>query len=319
MTRNSKMNLTRLNELLDRYPRSQKQLASEICVDEVTLSRWKSGKTSPQTNHLANLCKALGTTPTYLCSDGPPIESKESGGTKNRGQVNMTLDTACRNALSLIARRYGVTRQQIVEVSPLLFFIMAEQSLRKRREQLEALKRSFGEVENSAAPHLSKWLRAPFNLEDQELLEAEEHSIKERDLFAKRVRHWDEDHSKDNPLARYLHDQLVEIQVRHGQAVSWDERESPRYMIGSDELVELLGANERAWKLIHEGKVALAEMPGDIRKADPEQRASWVIEQAALNDQELLDALNDLDIEKLGFKNLAGQMTKTIEQKKYDF
>jgi hypothetical protein len=47
--------------------------------------------------------------------------------------MNLSVDAACRNALNLVAHRYQVTRQQIVEAAPLLFFIIAEQCLKELR------------------------------------------------------------------------------------------------------------------------------------------------------------------------------------------
>ena len=313
MAHTSKINPARLGDLLGKYPNSQKELAAKIGTDVGTLSRWKSGKVKTlRSDNLARLCEALGTTPTELCADGPLPESSKDSDAANRGQVTMMLDTACRNALALVARRYGVTRQQIVEVAPLLFLVIAEESLSHRRKQLQL-------HENSAPRHLREWLKAPFDPEDQELLGIEERSIEERDLFAAHVVGWDENYSKDNPFALFLSEKLSETKLRGGKVVIWDGDESPSYMIGIDELVDLIGNDKNAWRLVLKGKVALAEMPGDIRKATPEIRASWVKEKAAQNEQELHAALSEFDFESLGFEDFEKSMTEAAEQRKYDF
>ena len=41
--------------------------------------------------------------------------------------------------LSLVQGRYGVSREQIVEIAPLLFFLVAEQSLQGRRQRVADL------------------------------------------------------------------------------------------------------------------------------------------------------------------------------------
>lgn len=281
-----KINPDRLRDLLDKYRPSQKELAAKIGSDVGTLSRWKTGKIrNIRSDKLAKLSESLGTTPTELCADGPLPEAAAASDAARRDQVTMMLDAACRNALSLVSRRYGVTRQQIVEIAPLLFAVIAEQSLAERRKQLE-------DYYDASPSHLRGSLRGPFDEDDQKVLEAEERSIEKRDLFAARVGGWAENHHEDNPFARFLNKKLSETGLRIGKRVTWDGDEAPSYMIGIEELVDLLGKDKVACGLVLNGKVALAEMPGDIRKATPEARASWVKEKAQLNDRVLISTQN---------------------------
>lgn len=314
MTPNRKINPDRLRALLDKCPLSQKELAAKIGADVGTLSRWKTGKIRKiRSDKLASLCDALGATPTALCDDGPLPETAADNA--RRDQVTIMLDTACRNALALIARRYGVTRQQIVEVAPLLFAIMAEQCLAERRRKLN-------EYSNAAPWHLRRSLRGPFDFDDQEVLDAEKRSIDKRDLFAARVGGWDEGHHKDNPFARFLSERLSETGLPKGKAVTWEEGEAPHYEIGIEELDELLGEDKYACFLVLSGNVALAEMPGDTRKATPDARAMWVKEKAVLNERERA-YLEELDLRKtfseLGPNLLAAAMRKAREDAEHDF
>lgn len=280
-----KINRDRLRVLLNKCPLSQKELAAQIKIDVGTLSRWKTREMNIRSDKLARLCEALGTTQTELCADGPLPEPTDAA---RRGQVAMMLDNACRNALALVARRYGVTRQQIVEIAPLLFAIAAEQSLTERRNRLDAYR-------DAAPSHLRTSLRGPYDEDDNELLDAEERSIRERDLFASQVGDWDEDHHKNNPFAAFITDRLSKTGLKTIQEVTWEKNEAPRYSIGIDELNDLLGLDQRARVLVLKGEVALAEMPRDTRRATPEVRASWVKEKAGLNDHELNAALKDLE------------------------
>lgn len=296
MAPNRKINPDRLRDRLDKCPLSQKELAANIGTDVGTLSRWKTGKIrNIRSDNLARLCQSLGTTPTELCADGPLPEAATTIDAARRDQVTMKLDTACRNALSLVARRYGVTRQQIVEIAPLLFAIIAEQSLDERRKRLVA-------YHDAAPPHLRRSLRRADDEDDQKVLEAEECSIDKRDLFAARVGSWDANHDKDNPFARFLDKRLSETVLPSKKAVTWDEDAAPRYMIGIEELDDLLGKDEDARRLVLNGEVALAEMPRDTRKKTPVARASWVKEKADLNAHKLSVAsekLKKMDINQL--------------------
>ena len=280
------INPDRLRFWLNKCRLSQKELAAKIGTDVGTVSRWKTGKTRKiRSSKLAKLCEVLGVTQTELCADGP---LSEAGDAAPRGQVTMMLDTACRNALALVARRYGVTRQQIVEVAPLLFAIIAEQSLAERRNRLDG-------YHDAAPSHLRGSLRGPYDEDDNKLLDAEERSIRQRDLFASHVVDRDENHHKSNPFAVFLSKRLSETDLKKGNGVTWEEDEAPRYQIGIEELIDLLGKDQAACKLVLSGEVALAEMPGDTRKATPEVRASWVKEKADLEGQKLRTALKDLE------------------------
>ncbi|MBC7153249.1 MAG: helix-turn-helix transcriptional regulator [Rhodobacteraceae bacterium] len=325
MSRTTQINPDRLIALLDRCPISQKELAADIGIDVGTLSRWKRLDKPPgrlRGDKLAKLCDALGTTPTELCSDGPLPEAPKGDDATHKGQVTMVLDTACRNSLALVARRYGVTRQQIVEVAPLLFAVMAEQSIAERREQLQKFSDALGNIENSAPPHLRNSLRSPWDSDDQEILEAEKRSIDARDLFASHVGTWDANHSKDNPFARFLRKKLIETGLPNGKTVTWGGDDSPRYMLGAEELVEFFGRDTGAWLPVLNGDVALAEMPREIRKATPERRASWVKEKSALNAKEIdaaAEELRNMDFKSIDWREAVKLVNGADEQANYDF
>lgn len=315
MAQNRKINPQRLAAMLDQYPHSQKKLANAIGTDVGTLSRWKTGKIGNiRSEKLARLCEALDTTPTELCADGAPIEGAVPKEKAQRDQVTFMLDTACRNALGLVARRYGITRQQVVELAPLLFTIMAEQSLTERSEELDA-------YYDSGPQHLLKDLRGPRDEDDKQLLDAERRSIEQRDLFAAQVLAWDECYEEANPFARFLTERLSKTGVSPGGIVVWDGDEAPRYWVGIEELVAFIGKDQDACNLVLTGKVALAEMPGEIRRAEPQDRASWIKEKKKRNDSDLLKALNEFDPEDLDIAGLADKLklVKASGNDQHDF
>src|ERR1700686_5626700 len=122
MTKTAKVNGERIRALRSKRGLSQKELAGKVKVDPGTVSRWERGDID-RVRHdvLGRMRSALGATEADICAEGP---LPESGAAQEaplpKGQMNLSVDTACRNALSLVARRYGVTRQQIVEAAPLL-------------------------------------------------------------------------------------------------------------------------------------------------------------------------------------------------------
>ncbi len=297
MAHTQKINPKRLARLLEGSMLSQKELAAQIGVDAGTLSRWKRGDIKRlRANQINKLCEALRTTRTELCSeadflDRPAIEAR------NRGQANFNLDTACRNALALVAHRYGVTRQEIVEVAPLMFFILAEQSLNDRRAKLQKFKENQELTENSAPAHMRIKLQDLFDRENENISQIEEYSIDERDLFGKHFGNWDRQ-PENNPFANFLSASLKNTGKQSNCAVVWDGYDPPKYFVGLEELSELLGSEKEACGHVINGSVALSEMPGDVRRSDPERRAAWVKEKASLNEIEIREEIKKIDLSK---------------------
>jgi hypothetical protein len=240
---------------------------------------------------------ALGATEADICAEGP---LPESGAAQEaplpKGQMNLSVDTACRNALSLVARRYGVTRQQIVEAAPLLFYIVAEQSLRQRRKCLAALRDAVDAVFAAAPSHLP-----PYWPVDEEALEAEQESIDARDLFGRRVGEtvgepeteaWD--FAQENPFAAFLTAALTTINAA-AESVSWADHWEPSYRICAEEAEALVGKDEEAVDAILSGAAALHEMPSEMRKSAPAERAEW-----ARSESKRFASSTTLTLEELG-------------------
>jgi transcriptional regulator with XRE-family HTH domain len=134
---------------------SQKELAGKVKVDVGTVSRWERGEIDHLRRDIfGKLCIVLNATEAEICGDEPLPESSASLHAAARGQMNLSINTACRNALSLVAMRYGVSRQQIVEAAPLLFVVAAESSLRERRELLAAVRDKVEEALAAGPGHL---------------------------------------------------------------------------------------------------------------------------------------------------------------------
>jgi transcriptional regulator with XRE-family HTH domain len=262
-----------LKSLRSRNRLSQKQLAGKVGVDVGTVSRWERGAVATlRQGILGKLVEALKTTPEVLCGNSPLPDEQPEPLRGSAEKMNLAMDLQCRNALTLVARRYGVTRQEVVEVAPLLFYIAAEKSLEMRRTRLQAYVDS-AEAAMAAVPtHLApKWAY------NEEAVEQEEQSIAARDLFAEKVHEvasrWDE--FKDNPLAEFLNKSLREVLPDAGP-VNYASRSTPYYEICQDEAGKLVGGDPDAIAAILTGRVGLHELSRELPKASPEERAAWI-------------------------------------------
>jgi transcriptional regulator with XRE-family HTH domain len=168
------INPQRLAVIRERKDVSQKKLASKIKVDPGTVSRWERGSIRQiRSEVFGRLCSALSATPDDLCGEGPLPPAQQTEIDPENSSINLSMDTGCRNALALMAERYGVSRKQIIELAPVLFFIAAEQHLKEREERLASLRQQF----LLAQQHMSYAPRF------QPALDLEEAAIQQRDLF----------------------------------------------------------------------------------------------------------------------------------------
>lgn len=250
---------------------TQAELSEATKIDVSTISRIERAKpTRVRGRTLKVLASTLGVAPESLCR-APEVE---------RDTMTMDLTYTARNALTLVARRYGIEPEKIVEVAPLLFFIAAEQSLQERQGRLAKLRASADALLRlqSGVPHL------PLNMGNHEdIVGWEEISLNEHDVFGGVVDGVEPDgydHAKQNPFVTFLRDKLARVSNWSllAEHIEWDPELWPSYWICIEEAVAIVGDDQKALQAILEGEVALHEMPGD--KGSPEEKAAWVREEA---------------------------------------
>lgn len=250
---------------------TQLELSEATKIDVSTISRIERGKPARVRGRtLGALAKALDVAPENLCR-APEVE---------RGTMKVDLTHGARNALTLIAQRYDITPEQIVEVAPLLFFIAAEQSLQERQERIAELRASTDALMRlqSGIPHL------PLNMGIyKDRVSWEEVSIDEHDIFGGAVEGDEPDgynHTKQNPFVMFLRDKLARVSnwARLAESIEWDPEFWPSYWICIEEAAAIVGNDPEATLAILRGEAALHEMPKD--KDTPEDKAAWVRQAA---------------------------------------
>ena len=254
-------------------------------------------------NHsrLRHSAHALKIDPRVLTGEIPPptTKSRESEPITSKSQLNFRVSDAARNALILVAQRFGVDQSQVIELAPFLFCWAAEESLRERREQIlqvESACEAARRLEREA-PHLP----LPNFTYSEEKIVAEHESIDRRDLFGRWVFKkanfldpaFDYDPDTQNPFTVFLR----KLVVRFGSAATfegWPSDWVPQYRICAGEAAELVGGDPDRVDEILRGLVALNEMPKEIRNK-PEmvkERADCVRSQAEQKkEQQLSDLL----------------------------
>jgi transcriptional regulator with XRE-family HTH domain len=205
---------TRIRELREGVRWTKAQLAKESRVSARTISRIEKGEYLPHRHTIDQLAKALGVDPGVLTGKKPmPAIAGRPVATavEIAFPFYVRVHPAIRNSFELVARRYRVSVPTIARLAPLLFALVAEESLQHRREDLEELKAAdprLGEFESMMLGLRSKFPHIPFPdldwTDQDEAIKAEKASIERRDLFGQKrfVSDWVE--ADDNPFEAYL-------------------------------------------------------------------------------------------------------------------
>jgi len=233
---------------------------------------------------LTKICSVLRVTEREISDEGPVVKREIAQQEEEKHQMNLSVAEACRNALHLVALRYKVTRRQIVELAPLLFFIAAEQSFQTRQKRLDAARDAASAMLNAAPPHLPLYCCA---IDDKRALEIEERSIKERDLFGTMVfekveKPDDPNWEEGDPFESFLSDALRSVCEPAKSVRAWGQ---VSYEICEDQAALLVGDNADAVRAILQGKAALQNMP-EIGKSSTAERAKWACAELERSERE---------------------------------
>jgi transcriptional regulator with XRE-family HTH domain len=262
------------------------RLSAEAGVNRQTIYRLESGKTKTTRSHtLDRLAKALQTTSEVLCGDEIDVAAIAQD-TTPKSQMNVRLPRDVRNAISLVAVRYGVNASSIIEAAPLLFLCAAELSLQARQEKLDRYQERLSEIDaDDTLPHVPISELRDWRMDAA--LSREQESIDARDIFGGLVHEFDEDaefygvsfvDSEKNPLVEFVRNWVK--QIKGASLDSWHPEYGASFEIGREDASALVGGDEEAIGHIMAGRAAIHELPRELRKQDDTVgRAKWAREQ----------------------------------------
>lgn len=156
---------------------SQEKLHNESGISKSQIGRWERGEQidNVQGNSRERLCAALGVKWEVLTR--PPKES--SAGVS---ELKLNVSPSTLTGLELVRRIYGVRREDIIELAPLLFLLTAQTSLERRRkalqEAVEGVEKALEDAVNRF-PYLSDAWGWP----KENVIAEEEDAIKKRRVF----------------------------------------------------------------------------------------------------------------------------------------
>lgn len=296
--------------------RKRKGWTLEQAIEKTKVSRAqlqrleKSGSKRARAETLKRLCQGYEVAPGDLApaQGGNPIKSGRATSRWDlpiadlETQVSARISSQAKNAFSLVAHRYGITQTALIEAAPLLFIIMAHDSMADRRKNLAELRASLTQQNETA---LSVFRHCPglfpdsYDLFSQgQFLDAEENSINANDWLGLRLNkghqaddnvsrvHTDEyDHARDNPFASLLQRRAQDF----AQGVSFHENGSTYDLA---DMFRDVVTDPFAAVLCAQGWVPFHAMPKELLVSGKEdERLEWLRDRASASDRSLWDSI----------------------------
>ena len=273
---------------------SRAELAEASGVSERNLAWLESSGRRVQPATLDALAGALKTDARILTGRGRSPTAEPPGAAGPAGGVTPQLQLA----FDLVERRYGPSMDEVVELAPLMFVLLAEGCLARRRERLAEAEAVMGRMEELAREHRELYfLKYLGRIHDGYWQEHQ--SVQDRDLLGRVVRedsHWQLSFQEDDllavtPFADYLchlaqglagrvdfvWDADREAIVGSEDPICWG---AEPYQVCRDYLNELGGDSKHArWALAY-GDVRLPQIPAGLLEPDAaEPRSRWLEER----------------------------------------
>lgn len=292
-------------------------LAGKAKVGRATITRIENGKTKSSNKvTAARIATALRCSEEALAT--PPEPEKERSLFGDRFPIAQEMSGPTHNALVLTALRYGESAETILELAPLLFDLVARESLKARRERLAKLRehRSVVAAMEARFSHLAG--RLFHDLRAEEIEDVEEKSLRKNDLRGESILHDtdiedyffpdDYDEECDNPFIVHLRNRFGQLEdgKELPEIEAWPRWRSPAYETCRTEALAIAGGEEELADAVVDGVVRIASIPKHLRGSDAlDERKAWMRDRVSEHSARLAEVFGDLklDIDIAGEKS----------------
>ena len=280
---------------------TQPELYSLSGVSPRTIKKYESEKdaniSDPNLSTIEKLCKALRVEPEHLTGAAELPEKLKSIKETKTTRRSFTLRMGKRTELELIRRVYGVTPEQVINMAPFLFTLLAEGSLKWRREKLGKLNGALDECAD--VNHLSF---IASNRSNVDYINHESDSISQNDILGKQlIDFWSDlgevifDPDQGNPFSDYLCEMVDEIFQDNPDAENKllverdvETDELPFYALLQGEMDKVCADNHLCREAIRWGDISIKDIPDGLQK-EPRKFEVWLRENTSKTTQEFAD------------------------------
>lgn len=299
---------SRLRELRRAKNHSIVRLSELSGVSARTIQRLENAKdhgTTPHSSTVERLARALHVQPDALVGGSlseDPAAARPP--TPERVQIGALIAPKARLAYDLVRKRYGVSATEIINVAPLLFALLAEGSLAKRRERTREAENSIAQMDRAMGSEADCDLLSVATMLAEEAVNLEKESIAQGDIFGEHILSCDDhiripyepfDPAISNPFADYLHQLAADlgnpgvVDTKADLSYGSPYGKFPDYDICSDEVDRVANGSVDARRALEIGLARLSRIPEELLAEDAgEKRAAWLAER-------LPDAFRDLE------------------------
>lgn len=272
---------------------SQDDLANKAGVSRKTISRIENGKADLEkirTVTSERLAKALSTTPEELAAD--PNEDRINEAAMRRWgyrKINTYLQGDTALSLALVEQRYGISAKRQLDMAPLFTALLAEMSLRERRQKLEDLSKAFEEFSANLPGHLSHGEVARSDFENAYCDEKE--SIASRDLFGRVIQKsavengyavWPFNPDERNPFVDFLKKMAENFGLNLRDSLSrepqiLEDGLPATACVFHEKVQEICGDSDWARLALQHGYARICEIPDELSGAEKiNERVAWL-------------------------------------------
>ena len=300
---------------------SRAQLERRSNVSKRTIQRLENESERTQTNRedtLDHLAKALGVEKGVLTGDMPFPDANKSP-EPERVQIGAQVAPKARLAYDLVKRRYGVSATEIINMAPLFFTLLAEESLAKRLENLKEVSEAIGRLDEIGEA-IGHPIFGDAAIVAGNARGAEEDSIDKADIFGEHLLGDDVDAffstpfepATDNPFAGHLRRLAADLDRPGIVKVERDDLSYgtpwlrfPDYELCDNQLNGITNGSRDAKRALETGYARLSDIPENLKGEETgEERAAWLAER-------LPDTFKDLEEDQPMAKFLDGSWATT--------
>jgi transcriptional regulator with XRE-family HTH domain len=249
---------------------TQEALAERAHVDKQTIYRMEREQKPRRQKIVERVAKALPAELSDLTGDEPIPKvpgHQDADAEASSYQLNVRVNAPVRNAFELVARRYRVSTTKIAQLAPLLFAIIAEETLQDRRRKLGEFEDQLGRLRELEQNFPGACI---YSGDAEGFIEKEETSINNRDLFdSKGIFGFDA--VDTNPFSTYL----AALTSRHDDiSVRAIKPAATEYRVCRSEAMELAANDPEIAEWLLNGEVPIHRMPRGMKSV--EERTEWM-------------------------------------------